>query len=233
MRKEIDAYICMVHRSHEPMLLAEFKLGGSPVFYREASWPTCTNCGQYMDFLVQVPLQHPLQFSKQYAMAYVFLCPGQFDENGLLTCETWDPYSGANKVIIQEQSGQTIPAQRISEYLDYRVSLEHVQEPLIDTSDHSLAVELLHSVHETTKIGGVPAWIQANEAPRCSTCRGLTKFVAQFGAALDGSLPADPAKWDPDEYKFFHFGGDDGLGYLFICEAECDPDSGLFLWQCT
>ena len=40
---------------------------------------------------------------------------------------------------------------------------------------------------------------------------------AQFDAALDGSLPADPALWDAEAYKLFHFGGNDGVGYLFLC----------------
>lgn len=233
MTATVDACICNIRRASKPILQHEFKLGGSPVLYREIPWPICSSCGQEMDFLAQVPLQQPLHISDRYSMAYVFMCPGQFDERGWLTCETWDPFSGANKVIIQESIHDTVLLSRQSEYPDYSATLEHVLEPLIDTSDNELSNELVASVHEATKLGGVPAWLQGNKTPLCPTCHGPTKLVAQFNAALDGNLPADPAEWVSDAFKFFHFGGDDGIGYLFICQDECSPDSGAFLWQCT
>jgi hypothetical protein len=186
-----------------------------------------------MDFLAQVPLQQPLHLSSRYSMAYIFMCPGRFDEKGWLTCKTWDPFSGANKVIIQELSGHTELISRPSEFPDYSVTLEHVIKPLIDTSDYALPDELIEEVHGSTKLGGVPMWLQDNETPQCPTCHGPMMFAAQFDAALDGSLPADPAKWDAEAYKFLHFGGDDGIGYLFLCRDECGPDIGFFLWQCT
>ncbi len=55
-------------------------------------------------------------------------------------------------------------------------------------------------------------------------------ICSAISAELDGRLPADPKEWDNEKYKFFHFGGDDGIGYLFICENECQA---AFLWQCT
>jgi hypothetical protein len=186
-----------------------------------------------MDFLAQVPLQEPLHVSSHYSMAYVFMCPGKFDDRGWLTCRTWDSSSGASKVIVQEFSGQAVHTSRRSDYPDYSVTIEHVVEPRVDTSDLALTDELAELVHRTTKLGGVPAWLQRNETPSCPTCHGPTRFVAQFDVALDGILPADPRKWDSDAYKFFHFGGDDGIGYLFLCEKECGPDIGAFLWQCT
>lgn len=88
-------------------------------------------------------------------------------------------------------------------------------------------------IQEATKLGGVPAWLQASETPVCPDCNSQMRFVAQFNAELDGPLPAAPGACDDEKYKFFHFGGDDGIGYLFLCENECAPNGAAFLWQCT
>jgi hypothetical protein len=231
--RQIYAFICKLSRSSQPILNAEFKLGGSPVFYQPVSWPVCSNCGKEMDFLAQVPLQNPISFSSSYAMAYIFMCPGKFDERGWLDCETWEPFSGANKVIIQEYSDDMIAVSRTSEYPDYSIELIRASEPNIDTTDYSFSEELLTSVYEATKLGGVPTWLQDNETPICPNCHKPMTFVAQFVAELDGMLPGDPRKRKEKDYKFFHFGGDDGIGYLFICQDECSDKCSVFLWQCT
>ncbi|MBN1316132.1 MAG: hypothetical protein JXA42_11705 [Anaerolineales bacterium] len=227
--QKTNAYVCTLFRSPHPILLPEFKLGGSPVFYQTAPWPVCSNCGQEMDFLAQVPLQNPVQFSSRFAMAYIFMCPGHFDERGWQTCETWDPNSGANKVIIQERSEVPVPVAKAYDYPDYAVELVQVSEPMIDTSDYSHPEEVLMSVHGATKLGGVPSWVQDNETPNCPVCHRTMRFVAQFDAELDGPLPADPKKWNKDDFKFFQF-GDVGIGYLFICPDSCSAKSAVFLW---
>lgn len=233
MTNQADGYLCKLSRAPTPIVAPVFKFGGSPVFFHETLWPLCRHCGKEMDFLAQIPLQNPLHFSDRYNMAYIFMCPGQFDERGWLECKNWDPESGANKVILQAASDLVTVVDRASEYPDYVVALEHVTEPIVDTSDYQLSDELLHAVHETSKLGGVPTWLQANETPPCPICNGTTKYIAQIDAELDGSLPAVSNEDDHEKYKFFHFGGDDGIGYVFLCVNECDPESGSFLWQCT
>ena len=232
MVDKVDAYICKHQRSPGPIINHEFKLGGHPILHHEEAWPACNNCGQEMDFLAQVPLQDPIQFSERYSMAYVFMCPGDFDERGWLTCETYNPLSGSNKVMVQKSTVQAIPIAHASDYPDYSVTLDHAPEPKVDTNDFSLSDELRQAVYGSTKLGGVPAWLQVDEAPVCPSCQEPALFIAQFDAELDGPLPADPSKWDADAYKFFQFGST-GIGYLFICQNECDPGKGFFLWQCT
>jgi len=166
-------------------------------------------------------------------MAHVFMCPGKFDKKGWLQCKTWNPHAGANAVIVQGNSNRVIVSDHVAEYPDYSVTLECVREALIDTTDYEIEEGLRQTVFESTKIGGVPFWLQANETPACPACGGSMKFVAQFAAELDGPLPADPREWDDEKYKFFHFGGDDGIGYLFLCENECGPNGAVFLWQYT
>jgi hypothetical protein len=229
----VDAYVCKISRAQEPIRLPVLKLGGSPVFLSETQWPICSHCGMELDFLAQVPLQEPLSVSARYHMAYVFMCRGKFDERGWLVCKTWQPYSGANAVILQTNSNEIVVPDTISEYPDYSVTLEHFREPLVDTALYPHDEQLAEMIQEATKLGGVPVWLQDNETPICPDCDSRMRFVAQFSAELDGSLPADPQARDDERYKFFHFGGDDGIGYLFLCENECTPNGAAFLWQST
>lgn len=230
------AFLCDLHRSSIPIETISLKFGGKPVLYQQINWPVCKCCGQDMDFLAQIPLRDPLVFSNNYWMAYIFMCPGKFDKRGWLECQTWDYASGANAVLLQRKDENRILDSHRNAYPDYRVELSPVEEPDFDTGsdlDLDLEDEILELVHITTKIGGTPKWLQLSEISCCPKCGGKVKFVAQIDAALDGPLPADTEKWSDENFKFFHFGGDDGLGYLFMCENECCPDCGFFMWQCS
>jgi hypothetical protein len=170
-----------------------------------------------MDFLAQIPLQDPIGFSNHFSMAYIFMCPGKFDVRGWLLCQTWDYTSGANAVLLQKQERRCIFVDHQPAYPDFHLVLTQVEEPVIDTgSDLDLDEDVLDLVHLTTKIGGTPLWLQRSEIICCPKCGGKIKFIAQIDAALDGALPADPEEWDDEKFKFFHFGGDDGMGY-FSC----------------
>jgi len=230
MTQSIETYICRLFRILQPVQEHIIKFGGAPVLMQPINWPICQHCQQKMTFLAQIPLQQPIRFSRKYEMAYVFMCPGKFDNRGWLECETWLPFSGANTVILQEHSDKCILLEIGSKYPDYSVNLEQKLEPLIDTTDYSIDESISSMVTELTKIGGVPLWVQTNETPLCPQCNRPMQFVAQFAAELDGRLPAGPAKWDDEKYKFFDFGGGDGTGYLFICENECQA---AFSWQCS
>ncbi|MFN8471634.1 MAG: hypothetical protein U0822_05390 [Anaerolineae bacterium] len=231
MIEEVDGYLCELRRADEGILQPILKVGGVPVFLEESIWPVCTRCGQAMNFIAQIPLQRPLRFSHKYAIAYVFMCPGSYDDRGWLLCNTWASGEGANAVFLQEDRGRVIVADAKVAYPDCAVTLRPIKELLIDTSDYDLPDGLRERVSEATKIGGVPAWLQGNGTPKCPRCKGSTILVAQINAELDGALPADPSRWG-DAYQFLDF-GDVGLGYVFICANECGRDGAAFLWQST
>jgi hypothetical protein len=229
MTNFIDAYLCKISRAPQPIREPVAKLGGTPVLYDKVIWPTCHFCGQKMDFLAQIPLRNPIEFSHKYDMAYIFMCPGHFDERGWLQCQTWEPYAGANAVILQEHSSWIALPDLTATYPDYAVVLERISEPQIDTTDDLIDDDQCELIQDATKIGGVPMWIQTNETPSCSICHGSMKFVGQLHAALDGPLPAD-AHWGDSKYRFFNF-GDLGLGYIFLCDCECSSEGAAFFWQ--
>jgi hypothetical protein len=226
--ESVVAYLCKLSKASQPIRQPILKFGGQPVFLDETDWPTCKNCGNEMEFLAQISLQAPLRFSERYRMAYIFMCPGQFDGKRWLPCETWSAYGGANAVILQATSDRVIVPDHVPEYPDHIVDLEMVTEPQVDTTDYRLEESLLEAVSASTKIGGVPYWIQNDETPACPVCEGAMKFVAQLDEEL--VLPTTPEEWDG--YKGFNF-GDAGIGYLFLCENECGPRGAAFLWQCA
>lgn len=253
---KIDCFVGTVTRSITPIASAVFKLGGKPVFVSHVVEPKCERCGQNMDFIAQIPLKSPLKFSKRFAMAYLFMCPGKFDERVGLECETWEAFSGANAVILQEDHGRALIAEGPHRYVDYEVRLQRLPEPNVDVTDERISERVAAQVSEDTKIGGVPAWLQMNETPACPKCGLPMRFVAQISAEPDGPLPADawdavspassrwddatPAvpvtaasrRWDDkNNHAFFDF-GDVGLGYVFVCARDC-TNRGAFLWQCS
>ena len=237
MTSMIKTYRLHLNRSKQVIAEPATKFGGNPVFFETAPWPLCKTCSQEMDFLAQIRLDDPINFSDKYTMAYLFMCRGHFDKNGSLQCETWDPHKDTNAVILQSDThGISTESKfdRSPAYPDYSVVLEHSADADVDISDLGIDEEhLFEAVYNGFKIAGVPHWLRSNDTPTCPGCGGPMTFVAQLDAALDGILPAYPKEGYKERYKFFHFGGDDGLGHLFLCKNECTPKGAAFLWQCT
>lgn len=224
----ICSYHGVVTRAKEPIETPTFKLGGKPVFISSIEIPLCSHCGQSMDFIGQIPLSDPIKYSIRFKMAYVFMCPGKYDNRRWLECYTWQAFSGANAVLLQEDHGKIDIPKSVPRYPDYSIEFNPVQEPNIDISIVDKDDDML-KVSGMTKIGGVPGWIQNNETPICPKCKTQMQFIAQISAELDGAMSSDPSKWH--QYNFFNF-GDAGMGFIFICRNECS-ENGAFLWQST
>jgi len=224
----VDCFIATVSRATSPITSPISKLGGKPVFAAQLEAPLCQSCGQQMDFLGQFRLDSPLQLSNRYQIAYVFMCPGQTDARGWLTCQTWEAFSGANALILQEDHGLALLPDIPARYPDYELTLQRAPEPDLDVSRFDLANDEKTQVSMATKLGGVPAWIQNNDTPCCPNCGETMRFVAQIDAGPDGYFPEQSTEWH--QYYMFGF-GDAGKGYVFICPNDCSF-KGAFLWQC-
>lgn len=226
---EIDCYIATISRAARPITTPVSKLGGKPVFVAQLEAPHCQSCGQRMDFIGQFRLDFPLQLSHRFQVAYVFMCPGQFDERGWLTCPTWEALFGANTLLLQEDNGLALVPDAPARYPDYELTLRRAPEPELDVSRFDLPDEQMELISWATKLGGVPAWVQTNETPNCPHCGKCMRFVVQIDAQPDGPWAADHSQGF--NYELFDF-GDAGLGFVFICPNDCSPE-GAFLWQST
>jgi hypothetical protein len=183
---------------------ASVKIGGLPSAAEplQFEWPRCATCGQYMQFLMQVPLT-------ETAAGLVFMCQNQ---PGL--CDEWDPDAGGNVVkVVASNGSETIPPPGSAETtLPFQMDLDAV--PFEQTYESALRDQTL--VHRVLgKLGGAPDWIQADETPICNACGLAMSFVGQFEQATDGKVEVN-------------YGG--GLAYLFHC--ACSGASAKFLWQC-
>ncbi len=229
--EKVVAHICKLTRAEAPIGEPILKMGGKPVFYEEVEWPVCTDCGQKMDFLGQFPLQSPQRLSENFHMAYVFMCSGKYDERGSLVCRTFEPFSGANVVILQRESNQTYMPDVEATYPDFQIQCEAMTEPLEEKMQLGDEEFIHYRVYGETKVGGFPMWLQMDETPICQRCHEPMNFLAQMNADLDGPYPAHITPEIKEFMQFLNFGGF-GMGYLFICQNECDRNSAAFLWQC-
>ena len=95
-----------------------------------------------MDFIGQIRLDPPLRLSDRYQIAYIFICPGQYDERGWLECPTFLPFSGANAVLLQADSSLDLVPPTAARYPDYLMTFTPNQEPNSDISSFGLDEDL-------------------------------------------------------------------------------------------
>ena len=222
------------------------KFGGLPWGLPPERWPLCTHCGKPLSHLFELE-HHPerLDLGAPGRVAFVFQC--NHDPGG---CPTWESGSGANAVLILEQSeighglteppapgAEIEPEARVISWiaLDDLVSEQDYHKFFDDDGLDSLPEEMVDRVPLVTKLGGVPRWIQyASEAPGPPY-----RFAGQFDSYYQFAGPAPDAgairltaaeddsgfRCDAANY------GDAGVAYLFI-DADPERPSGLFFWQC-
>jgi hypothetical protein len=186
---------------------ASFKLGGMPYLLEELDCPCCKQCGHPMAFIAQIPLKSPLMMSKTFDMAYVFMC---CERPQMRICDSYDPYFGANAVVFQRGALGFLGCQQAERFPEYFFELEEFAEPIVDTTDpsfenvpdedasdaaaksHGILFGLYQDdfptgserVGRQTKLGGVPCWVQNNDAVPCPTCNDEMELIAQIGSEV-------------------------------------------------
>ncbi len=233
-------------KSKHPSPTAE-RLGGVPFGLPPSAWPKCTECGKYQSLLAQLA-HHPdrLDLGRQGRMLLVFQCnhdPGM--------CATWDAFSGANACIVIEpediKDGPT-PAPDDNLPNDHGVLItgwwardDSISESELgayfDETTYFERYEALNrTVTYSTRLGGVPRWIQSpNEAPKPDW-----RFLGQLDGTYSFLTPPKYSRpWispDPENFEGrTHIGEGPNLGgglaYLFMRENASRPDVVMF-WQC-
>ncbi|MEX2316717.1 MAG: hypothetical protein WD669_06170 [Pirellulales bacterium] len=178
-----------------------------PYLLEPMDCPVCQQCGRPMAFIAQVPLKTPLQLSRRFDMAYVFMCC-EYHDPGI--CDSYDPYSGANAVIFQKGHQGHFGCKENAQFPEYGFELEEFEEPVVDTTDpsfhnippdpatnaaaaeHGILFGLYQDdffeppelVGSKTKLGGVPCWVQNNDTVPCQKCGGEVDLLAQIDSAI-------------------------------------------------
>ncbi len=204
------------------------KICGIPWGVPASKWPKCKQCQKSQTLLAQF-IHHPqiLNLGREGRVLNVFMCCN-FESDG---CETWDAASGANACFILEPEAledhlSAIPADNPFVESQGLVVGWFEQDDGFSTAEtkafyhaeeyFALDDEKLFEVSSTTRLGGVPDWIQSPEdVPE--NCR----FVGQLNEPY--------AKVSGDCGIAF---GDYGRGYIFLEDTHANAvPKGYFFWQ--
>ena len=202
------------------------KFGGKPWGLPAEKWPLCTECGKPLSHLFT--LKHSterLDLGAKNRVVMAFMCnhdPG--------ACETWDSDSGANAVLILEEAelggGSTNapePGGAQTETEAFIMAWKSGEDD-VPVSDEAaffddiayfdLSEERFETVYNSTKLCGLPAWIQAPEGPSVPPFR----FTGQFDSGF--VFPAPPPSAARAFCPLYRFRGSER-------EAENPPDGWI------
>ncbi len=224
------------------------KLGGLPIGLPDSDWPVCKDCGRSQSLLAQ--FQHDgerLDLGRAGRILFVFQCnhdPGM--------CATWEAFSGANACLVIEPEmlsavAPSYPADEpsvencalVSGWLEREDGLtdDEADQFYSDAELLQLGEETIRKATMSTRLGGVPSWIQgADEAPKPDW-----RFLGQLDSTYSFLRPPTTAvPWiqpDPEAYEGrTHWAqgpnfGDGGIAYLFTRRDNGLPNVVMF-WQC-
>lgn len=221
-------------------------LGGVPIGLDAAAWPKCSECGGAQSLLAQFLHHHErLDLGRDGRNLLIFQCnhdPGM--------CATWESFSGANACLVIEpedlsETETSCPLDqtplencvRISDWIqrDDGLTEEQCLKFQSDEDFFGLEEEIIQEVTWSTRLGGVPRWLQSpSEAPSPDWY-----FLGQLDSSYSFlRAPRHPPAWvsaDPENFEGRthlaqgpNFGG--GIAYLFT-QKESDVPRVVMFWQ--
>lgn len=224
------------------------KFGGLPSGLPSEAWPKCAECGGSQSLLAQF-IHDPerLDLGRSGRVLFVFQCthdPGM--------CDTWESSSGANACFVMEPEhiadtqseapDDAPPLDNEAVVVGWHARDDGIPESLSanffdEEAYFKIGDDVLQRVTWSTRLGGVPTWIQSpGEAPQ-----GGWRFVGQLDSTYSFiSPPRDTPAWVSIDRENFegrtHVGagpnfGNGGIAYLFLKETDGVPDAKMF-WQC-
>jgi hypothetical protein len=149
-------------------------------------------------------------------LVLLFMCQ---NDPGL--CDEWEADGGGNCAIV-------VPTEKLAEVKapDGGVTVRNTKygarqvTSSLDNYDAAREAWIKESGRKGSdvlgQLLGTPAWIQADESPKCDACGRNMRFLAQL-------------EQGPDWKTEMNFGGG-GCAYLFDC--SCGEHSAKLLWQC-
>ena len=187
--------------------------GGHPRGVRAHLWPRCSVCGAPMCHMMQLEAGDWLDLGSFKRMS-VFICHATGGR-----CEDWDPYKGANTVLLHRESEDDLfdgpPTVRV-----YRRRLLTVDDPIdelavmIKVKEQGLPMKDALQELQHDKLGGGAVWLHGDDTPPSRKGEGPMRLLVQFTTDLVG-FDITPG----------------GMGYVFIDPLDDTDEAAHFLWQ--
>lgn len=186
--------------------------GGHPRGVRSQDWPRCGVCGNPMCHMAQIQAGPWLDLGGAARMS-VFICHATGGR-----CEDWDPWKGANRVILHSSDDDSLydgpPTVRVYrrkllrvEPLDERALMRKVKH---DGYPEAEAIEMLRQ----DKVGGYPVWLHGDQTPQSPTGQGKMRLALQMTTRIV-SFDITPG----------------GMAYVFVDPFAPGAPTGRLLWQ--
>jgi hypothetical protein len=202
-----------VLRSTSPSDVSVGAYGGHPRGIRSHQWPRCRVCGAPMCHMAQIEAGPWLDL-QGFARMSVFICHATGGR-----CEDWDPWKGANRVVLQRVRDDHLydgpPTVRIYR----RVALTcgpRVDEAatLREARDRGQSTKAALTALKYDKLGGTPIWLHQDDTPQSPTGQGPMRLALQ--------LTTDIVTFDITR---------GGMAYVFLDPWDPTEESARMLWQ--
>lgn len=187
--------------------------GGHPRGIRAPQWPRCAVCGQPMCHMAQLDAG-PWIDLRGWARMSLFICHATGGR-----CEDWDPWKGANKVMLQRVRDDNLydgpPTVRV--YRRIKLTADPALDEravMRDVEGGGVALETALQSLRHDKLGGGAVWLHGDDTPRSPSGRGAMRMVLQ--------LTTDIVTFDITR---------GGMAYVFLDPYDDSENAGRMLWQ--
>lgn len=197
-------------RPGEPFVGA---FGGHPRGVRGQDWPRCAVCGAPMCFMAQVDAGPWIDIGP-WSRLSVFICHATGGR-----CEDWDPWKGANRVVLQERPDDNLYdgpyTARVYRRMPLAVEAALDEQALMArVQSRELSMQAALEEIRTDKLGGGAVWLHGDDTPQSKTGAGPMRLVLQ--------LTTNVVKFDITA---------GGMAYVFVDPHDPSPNAGRVLWQ--
>lgn len=187
--------------------------GGHPRGIRSHQWPRCRVCGSPMCHMAQLDAG-PWSDLQGFARMSLFICHATGGR-----CEDWDPWKGANKVLLQRVRDDNLydgpPTVRVYRRVKLTVDAPIDESAVmreVESGQVALKAALQSIKHD--KLGGGAVWLHGDDTPQSPTGQGPMRMLLQ--------MTTDVVTFDITR---------GGMAYVFVDPYDPTEDAGRLLWQ--
>lgn len=185
--------------------------GGHPRGIRAQDWPRCKVCGNPMCHMAQIDAGPWLDLGPFVRMS-LFICHATGGR-----CEDWDPWKGANRVILHDALDDNLydgpPTVRVYRRVPLTVSRPRDEHALISqVREQGLPMDKALRALRHDKLGGGAVWLHGDATPQNAAGRPM-RLVCQ--------MTTDVVRFDITP---------EGMAYVFVDDESIDGEARL-LWQ--